>query len=283
MTGLKDELAEDYLALLGLPVRRGEVGEAELRALRRAHLERCPYETVDIVRGSPPGIDPLDSVSRLVAGRGGYCYHLNGAFSELVRWLGADVTRHRAGVQGRALTEPQGADGNHLALTVGCGGLDWLVDVGLGDGPAQPLPLTVGEHTVDGQTYRLSASVTDPGGWRFDHDPAGSFVGFDIAPGVAQMGSFAAMHHRLSTDSGFSRVVTVQRRVGAGVEILRGCLLTVPATGGAEQELAGEDEWWSLVIEHFGLRYDNISLGERSALWARVRATHEAWEGAGRP
>ena len=44
-----------------------------------AHLERVPYETLDIVLGKPPGIDPLASARRILGGRGGYCYHLNGA------------------------------------------------------------------------------------------------------------------------------------------------------------------------------------------------------------
>jgi len=50
------------------------------------------------------GIDPLGSARRILGGRGGYCYHLNGAFSALLAWLGVDVSRHLAGVHGgRAL------------------------------------------------------------------------------------------------------------------------------------------------------------------------------------
>jgi N-hydroxyarylamine O-acetyltransferase len=50
-------------------------------------------------------------------GRGGYCFHTNGALSELLRSLGYTVERHVGGVHG-----PDGASeaemANHLVLTV---------------------------------------------------------------------------------------------------------------------------------------------------------------------
>ena len=69
--------------------------------LHRAHVERVPYETLWIPLGEAWGVDPADAVRRIATRqRGGYCFHLNGAFSELLRWLGYDVTRHLGGVHG---------------------------------------------------------------------------------------------------------------------------------------------------------------------------------------
>jgi arylamine N-acetyltransferase len=277
-------LAEAYLFALGVETGPGRVDAATLRRLQRAHLARFPYETLDIVRGSPPGIDPVASVRRLLAGRGGYCYHLNGAFSELLRWLEVAVTRHRAGVQGRGVTVAPGADGNHLALTARIEPGEWLVDVGLGDGPADPLPLVAGTHEVEGCRYTLAPSATDPGGWRFEHDPTGGFVGFDVAPGAVELPSFDTVHRLLSTESGFARVVTVQRRVGARLEVLRGCVFAEhEETGSRERDVTDADAWWSLVLDHFGLAYGGLSRAERAVLWRQVRAAHETWDAAGRP
>ena len=51
-----------------------------LRRLHRAHVERVPYETMWIHADEPWGIDPEESVGRIARdGRGGYCFHLNGA------------------------------------------------------------------------------------------------------------------------------------------------------------------------------------------------------------
>jgi N-hydroxyarylamine O-acetyltransferase len=92
-----------YLARLGLPELAGhEPAVPALRALHRAHAERVPYECLEIHLDRPTKVCPAASVRRIVAGRGGYCFHLNGAFSALLRALGYCVTRHVGGVQSHA-------------------------------------------------------------------------------------------------------------------------------------------------------------------------------------
>ncbi|MEU8820465.1 arylamine N-acetyltransferase [Actinoplanes sp. NPDC048796] len=144
-------------------------GVEELGELHRAHAERVPYENLEIWLGRPTTVDPAESVKRITRGRGGYCYHLNGAFSALLHALGYQVSRHVGGVQslsGRAA----GADGNHLVLTVS--GLPsaeapdgrWLVDLGMGDGLHGPLPLVEGAHRQGPFTYGLRPSEAEAGG-----------------------------------------------------------------------------------------------------------------------
>jgi len=291
---LPDRHASAYLEHLGVDARRGEVDAAALAALTRAHVARVPYENVDIFRGCPPGIEPLASVERLLAGRGGYCYHLNGALFALLRWLGVDATRHVSGVQSHAAAAAPGPNGNHLGITARTlDGTEWFVDVGFGDGPAAPLPLTWGEHEQDGFTYGLRPSSLTPGGWRFEHDPRGAFVGADFARAPATTDSFAEMHGELSTSptSGFVRVATVIRRVPGRVEMLRGCVSSTITPSGAERrEVESADDWWGIVVDHFGLAYGDLPAGEKARVWERVRLTHEEWSeaeeragGAGQP
>ncbi len=126
-----------------------------LRALHAAHVERIPYEVIEIQLSRPTTIDPHDSAARILdRHRGGSCYHLNGALSLLLESLGYDVVWHCAGVQNHADPGPPGAQrANHLALTVH--GLpaeqspsgDWLVDCGLGDALHEPLPLHEGSYS----------------------------------------------------------------------------------------------------------------------------------------
>ena len=112
-------LVDDYLARLGLEARPPSV-EA-LFALHRAHIERVPYETLWIHLGERRGLDQETSARLIASGRGGYCYHLNGALGWLLEQLGYDVTRHVGGVHG-----PDGPTidvfTNHLVITVA--GLD---------------------------------------------------------------------------------------------------------------------------------------------------------------
>ncbi len=269
---------------LGVEVGSGDVDAAALAAIVTAHVARVPYETIDISRGRPPGIDPVASVERIVAGRGGYCYHLNGALHALLDFLEVDATPHIAGVQSRAAPGPR-LNANHLGITARTpDGREWLVDAGLGEGPREPLELVPGTVEQDGFRYSLAPSTLDPNGWRLEHDPSGSFVGVDIAGARAPQGAFAAMHLELSSEpeSPFVRTVTVQRRAGGTLEQLRACThAIVTATSEQRHEITTCDEWWSLVIDGFGLAYGDVTAAEQAAVWRHARAAHEAWLATG--
>ncbi|MFI9508705.1 arylamine N-acetyltransferase [Nocardia sp. NPDC052566] len=255
---------------------------AALCRLHAAFVERVPYEALEIQLGRPTTLDPFDSLDRIVGERrGGYCYHLNGAFSELLLALGYRVTRHRAGVQNSASVPPE-ISRNHLALTVS--GLPdepattWLVDAGLGDGLHTPLPLREGVFRQGPFTFRLRPSEVVSGGWRFDHDERGSFLGMDFDPAPAVMADFAERHEYLSTspDSGFVRVCVVQRRDATGADILRArTLIRLDGERGAATVLGSADEWFAALKGVFGLS-PRLTSAQREQLWQRVVAQHEA-------
>ena len=90
-------------------VSRAELRKGLIAVKKNRRIEVGPfatfhfesYETMWLHAGEAWGIDPVDSVTRIAQqGRGGYCYHLNGAFAELLRSLGYLVTRHVGGVHG---------------------------------------------------------------------------------------------------------------------------------------------------------------------------------------
>jgi N-hydroxyarylamine O-acetyltransferase len=231
-------------------------------------------------------IDASHSVSRVLRGRGGYCYTLNGAFSVLLRALGYQVSWHRSGVQHvDEETAPGPGRANHLALVVH--GLpsdespsgDWLADAGLGDGLHEPLPLVPGTYRQGPFTYRLRRSEVTPGGWRFDHDPAGSFAGLDFEPRLADVPDFQARHEYLSTspESGFVRTCVVQRRDAGGVDSLRGCVLHRLGSDVAPRVLDKPAEWFGALADIFGMPLADLSAAERDRLWRRVIGAHEAW------
>jgi N-hydroxyarylamine O-acetyltransferase len=279
-----------YLERLRLP-RPGPPSADGLRALHRAHVERVAYEALEIQLGRPTTVDPYEAAGRILTRhRGGYCFHLNGAFSLLLEALGYDVVWHRAGVQNHADPEPVGPQrANHLALTVHglpageCPAGDWLVDVGLGDALHGPLPLREGTYVQGPFRYGLRRSDVEPGGWRWDHDPAGGFAGMDFRAGCATQDDFRARHEFLSTSpqSGFVRTCTVHRRDEGGVDMLIGCVLSrrgdpprAPVT------LETGDEWFGVLREVFDLPLGDVDARARAGLWARVRAAHEAWQAA---
>jgi N-hydroxyarylamine O-acetyltransferase len=258
--------------------------EVSLFALHRAFVERVPYETIEIQLARPATLDRLEAADRIVRRkRGGYCFHMNGAFSVLLEALGFAVTLHRAGVQNHTVAEA-GIFRNHLALTVT--GLPdepetaWLVDVGLGDAIHEPLPLRAGTYRQGPFTYEMRPSDVAPGGWRFEHDPRGTFRGMDFDPSGAEMSDFAERHAFLwsSPESGFVRTFAAQRRDARGVDILRS--LTLSRFDGEPVSrvlLESPSDWFAALADVFGLTLDDVPACDRDRLFRKVVAQHEAF------
>jgi arylamine N-acetyltransferase len=278
-----------YLARLGLDAE--PVSVDALSRLHRAHVERVPYETVWIHLDDLWTVDVDASVRRIaIERRGGYCFHLNGAFSELLDCLGYDVTRHVGGVHGpEGSTEDEMT--NHLVLTVKGLPTDvnpngaWYVDAGLGDALYEPLPLIAGEY--DQGPFHLILDET-PGGvgdWHLTHDPDGGFTGMAWRSAPAEIEAFAARNVWLSTDpeSGFVKVLTAQTRDANGVDVLRGLVLQRIGEGATKSTITTQAELVGVLADQFGFDVDAIGADTLSRLWTKTHQAHLAWEAAGRP
>ena len=278
---------EDYLARIGVG-HPGPPSADALAELQAGHLERVVFENLEIQRGRPTTVDPAESAERIVQrGRGGYCFHLNGAFGLLLEALGYEVSRRRGTVQPPPELAPSRLL-NHLVVLVH--GLPtrahpegtWWAEVGFGDGSIRPLALRAGREEDPPHTYALEPSPIYAGGWRMlqeevDGDGV-SIIDVDTQPPAEA--ELAAAHERLSTspESGFVRTTTFQRRDARGVDVLRARTLSRVEPGGTRTRLlAGEGEWFAALDEVFGLQLPDVDAAERRALWERVCAQHEAW------
>lgn len=287
-SGIADPYAA-YLRRLGITEPLGAPSAEGLFALQRAHLERVPYENLDVQLGRPPGIDPELSARRFAAGRGGYCFHLNGAFAVLLETLGYEVTRHLGGVYKESDSESaeRGVSGDHLVLTVRVDGAEYYVDAGLGDGPHEPLPLREGSYEQGAFAYSLERPEPVEGAagegrpaWIYRHPGSSApVVSFRAEP--AAMSDFEDEHLRLSTseDSGFVRAFAVLRRDADGIDALRGRVLSRvdPVKGNTERVLDGPEEFYAVLEGLFGRELDDLTPADRSALWTRVSRAHETW------
>ena len=279
-----ESLRDEYLRRLGFDAPPPPTA-ATLRAVHMAQVERVPYESVWVWLGERRTIEPLASVRYLAGGRGGYCYHQNGAMATLLGWLGFDVHWHVGGVQGHPDAKPN-VGGNHLALTVSGlptednPGGEWFVDAGLGDGPHEPMPRRPGTYRQGPHTYGLRPSVVAPGGWRFDADPSMSLHGMDFLPADAVPADLTAQHEHLQAapDSSFVRTLVAFRRDADGVDFLRGRVLKrLDATGETTRELDTAPEWHSCLADLFGLPLSDVDIERKTLLWNRVTAAHEKW------
>ena len=282
-------MRDAYLARLGLEAEPPSVDA--LFRLHRAHVERVPYETLWIQTGERWPVDPEVSAARVATTtRGGYCFHLNGALSELLLALGYDVSRHVGGVHGPV--GPAESDlTNHLVLTVRGLPTDahpdgtWYVDAGLGDALHEPMPLRTGTYVQPPFRLALEPVSDGIGEWHLTHDPAGGFTGMTWRAAPTTMDAFAERNEWLSTspDSGFVRFLTTQRRDEAGVDILRGLTLKRLGDGAMDATLTTKAELVDALGDLFGIDVATVDPTAFDEMWQRVHAAHLTWEAAGRP
>ncbi|WP_067510123.1 arylamine N-acetyltransferase [Actinoplanes sp. TFC3] len=264
-----------YLDRLGLPALPPSA--ENLAALYAAHVERIPFETLDQL----PGVDPADAVRRIIStGRGGVCYHLNGALALLLDVLGYDVSLHPAGVQSRFAPLPQGPNGTHNVILVrhlpAAGNPEgrWLLDAGSGEGFHRPLPLTEGRYEQNGFHYGLHRT---PGGWRLDYDRRESCRGLDFTERPAAPEEFALPYaEQAGTHMAiFFEYGWVKRHHAHGYDELIGCQLSHVSTGGrTSTTITEEQQWYAALAGVFGVRMPGLDAEARTALWERVR---HAW------
>ena len=274
-----------YLRRLGLEAEPPSVGA--LQRLHRRHVERVAYETMWIHGGETWDIDPRASAARIAFdGRGGYCFHFNGAFSELLMALRYAVTRHVGGVHRVGSPDADNMT-NHLVLTVA--GLptdenpsgEWYVDAGLGHALYEPAPVL--RRPFRQGPFVMSLEPTDDGlgDWHLTNDPAGSFVGMSWRASRASMSEFAERHVQLSTspESNFVRLVTAQRRDATGGDVMRGLVLSRVGEGATSGDaLTDRRAWFAALADVFALRFDRSEPDMLDRLWERCLAAHRAQE-----
>ena len=201
-----------------------------LAAVHRAHMLSVPFENLDIHLGRRLVLDREANFEKIVVRRrGGWCYELNGLFGLLLEQLGFAVTLLGARVVG----ERVGNELGHLMLRVDLE-RPWLADVGFGESSLAPLPLGEG-----------SEQVVEADGLRRE---------FTLVP--RRLEEFEAMceFSQTSPDMIFTqrRLCTLATATG---RITLSDLRLIERDGGrvTERELAGEEQWRSVLRERFGV------------------------------
>lgn len=262
-----------YLTRIGHP-RPNDRSVETLRSLQRAHLDTIPFENLDVVIGAPIRLDLASLQDKLVGRRrGGYCHEHNTLFATVLDRLGFDV-------RGRSARMLMGKDEriptalSHTCLAVAIDGVDWHVDVGVGNpGPRAPIPLKAGiELQGDGWTHRLDR--TAEGRWLLRylrHD--GWFNLYQFSEEPFHRVDFADHNYIASThpDSHFVRRIVAQRN-GADIRhALTDCELKVVRPGAMPEistiPAAGIP---ALLREIFGL---DLPTGAMDVIVERARST----------
>jgi len=226
-----------------------------LDELQRRHLERVPFENLDIHLGQPITLTEDALFDKVVERkRGGFCYELNGVFGMLLEALGArvDLVGARVWVDG-AFGPP--LDHALLIVTWPGAAARQLVDVGFGRFTVRPLQFDGREPQIDDAgTFRITDVEESPGlvdVWNGD-TPA-----CRIDPRPLALADFAPMcwYQQTSPASHFTVGPTCSRLDGNGRVTIAGDLL-IRTTGGerTETRLEGDEAILDAYDEHFGFR-----------------------------
>lgn len=261
-----------YLARIGL-ARPPALDLAGLSALLAAHLERIPYENLDVQLGRKLGLSLDATFAKLVTGRrGGWCYEMNGLLGWALGELGFAVRAVAGGVERDKLGDE--TIGNHLVLLVD---LDrtYLVDAGLGDGPNRPLPLIAGDYRIGWRQTRLYQ--IEDGWWRFQNYPGAFASAFDFRDGPCDHAALARANEWLQIDpeSPFLQNAVVLRQEGDAILSLTGRVLKRQDAAGADKsDIASAADYRRCLAEGFGL---DLAAVDAERLWPKILDRHTEW------
>jgi N-hydroxyarylamine O-acetyltransferase len=227
-----------------------------LRALQMAFMFKVPFENLDIHLGRDVTLNPEGIFEKIVRkGRGGVCYENNIMFYELLRALGYRVEYLSARiVKGRTV----GPEYDHMVLLVALD-RNYLIDVGRGAYPREPLPLdgAVTSGSED-RYYKVDSYGKDYAlyGQRSRSDWSVLFI-FSTVPRTRSEFEGMNCHHQTSSDSPFTR-----RRL-ATIATAGGCVTLIDRrlsiTDGAdrrERELGSDTEYLQGLRHYFGIKLE---------------------------
>ncbi len=239
-----------------------------LRRLHRAHLHGITYENLDVQLGRAADLD-VERIYRkiVVEGRGGWCYEMNGLFGWALGEAGFDVTRMVGGVM--ASLAGDFTMGSHLVLRVELGE-PYLIDVGLGDGLIEPIPIREGTHHQDDRAFRLEA-LDEEGRWRFHNHEGCPPRDFDFRLEPADESRLALLCEKLRSEPNslfVQNLMCIRMDPAGGTKHLAGRVLTLP--GEEKRVLPDVDAFLDALDRHFELQDP-----EFASLWPKVCARHE--------
>ena len=142
-----------YLDRIGLDAAPEPTADG-LATLQTAQLRAIAFENIDPFLGRVPDLEPGAIFDKAVrAGRGGYCYELNGLFADAMTALGFRPERRLARVRMRGVLD---GPRSHLTHVVRIDDTVFIADTGFGgNGPLLPVRLSPEPQADQTGTFRV--------------------------------------------------------------------------------------------------------------------------------
>ncbi|MEP0985844.1 arylamine N-acetyltransferase [Ekhidna sp.] len=234
-----------------------------LKKLQKAHLQKIPFENLDIHYNTKIILDYQKVFYKVVIKkRGGFCYELNGLFYHLLYHLGFECFLISCKVWNKEKGE-FGKPFDHMAIVVVIDEEKWLVDVGFGEGLISPLKIVVGISQMDYTKY-----------WKIETDPDENLILKESTDSVhywskllftleeRQLIQFIEMcdFHQSSPDSPFTQKKLITKLTDSGRVTLTDRVLKINEMGITEETpILHEDDFLSKLEHHFDISYQQLT------------------------
>ena len=243
-----------YLARICVLPDHLEVNEEVLRFLQRKHLLTVPFENLDIHWNQPIVLDIEKFNEKIVlAGRGGFCYELNGLFNELLRSLGFQTRLISARVFNGS---EHGPEFDHAAIIVTIGEDEYLADVGFGDFAVEPLRYSLGSEQQDPSGVfvirqfddgYIEVAKRDGDGWKSE------YIFRDVPH---ELSEFAEMcdFQQYSPESHFTKGKVCSLLTETGRKTLTGSeLILTTGNERSKRPVESEEDFYVILKSEFGI------------------------------
>lgn len=248
---------KDYLARLNYS-KSVQADAPTLHGLQLAHMRTIPFENLDIGLGRRINLDLPSLWQKIIVDRrGGFCYELNGLFAWLLQEIGFEVTYLNARDY-HEKTDSFGIDFDHLTLLVKAPheSTRWLADVGWGDTFFQPLDIDNPNEQVQGlRGYWVKPFKDGYIIWQRNYDGSQErHYYFDLVPHKFPDEYLDTCdYHQTSPKSIFTQRRIMSRLTEDGRISLERDALIVTKNGNRTITEISEEQWESLLKEHFNI------------------------------
>jgi len=230
-----------------------------LSDLHTLHTTTIPFENFDVYLNRNISLYPDDLFDKIVKRkRGGYCFEMNGLFSNVLISMGFNVKRLIARV---AFGGGFGAH-THEVMMVTINNHEYLCDVGFGnDGITAPLPIICGKP-IQQLTNVYMFSYDERFGYVLHRQVGSDFVpmyAFTTAECLPE--DYILSNHYTSTHpSSYFRVMRmITMPTLNGRKTLTDHHIKIIDNAEIREKDIKEDEFPTLLAQHFGLFWDEIS------------------------
>ena len=252
-----DKDVDKYLKRIGYSGAISLTGET-LSGLQKAHLAAIPYENLDILKGIPLSVDPHIVYKKVIENhRGGFCFELNGIFSELLESIGFKVTSYLSRF---LFNRPEDLPiPTHRVLKVECDDGIFIADVGtFVDLPRMALRFVkdvvqndgfqsylYGEDTVLGHVlYQLDRET---GEWK-------KFYSFMECPFFHEDFAIPSFYTEKHPESRFAKEFMVSIKTEKEYVALYGNKLIRIRNGVTTKQIIEDDDFEKILTEHFHIK-----------------------------